>query len=159
MTKRPWNLTNLPIYSLATYGDDGFVNMNICTYVIPVSMSPKLYAIAIYEGTKSLSNLQQNAVAVLQLLHIDQIKLVQALGMKSGKTYNKSQYLQKKNLITTWNGDQVLANAAAYLNIKGISSQVTGDHHLFLFEVMSYKSCSQEILTEKHLRQAKIIRT
>ncbi len=30
--KRPWNIVNMPVYSLATYVDDQ-LNMNVCTYV------------------------------------------------------------------------------------------------------------------------------
>ena len=44
---RPWNLLNLPVYSLATYQGEK-VNMNICTYVSAVSMKPKQYMVAVY---------------------------------------------------------------------------------------------------------------
>lgn len=40
--KRPWNLANVPVYSLATYAGQK-VNMNICTYVSAVNMKPKRY--------------------------------------------------------------------------------------------------------------------
>ncbi len=39
--KRPWNRTNLNIYSLATYNKKE-INMNICTYVSVVNMNPKI---------------------------------------------------------------------------------------------------------------------
>ena len=46
--RRPWNIINLPIYSLQTVDSNGKLNMNICTYVSVVSMKPKIYSIAIY---------------------------------------------------------------------------------------------------------------
>jgi len=93
--QRPWNIIDVPVYSLATY-DNGIVNMNICTYVTGVSMKPKRYAIAIYEKTQTLKNLSANDNAVLQLLHHQQIKLVKVLGKKSGMDFDKQAYLSKK---------------------------------------------------------------
>ena len=79
--KRPRNIIDAAVYSLATYHNDT-VNMNICTYVTAISMQPKLYAIAVYNHTKTLDNLIQSSSAVLQLLHKDQYKLVKMLGKK-----------------------------------------------------------------------------
>ena len=79
--KRPWNIIDAAVYSLATYHND-ILNMNICTYVTAISMQPKLYAIAVYNHTKTLDNLLQPSSAVLQLLHKEQYKLVKMLGKK-----------------------------------------------------------------------------
>ena len=54
--RRPWNIINLPIYSLQTVDKDGKLNMNICTYVSVVSMKPKIYSVAVYYGTKKLTD-------------------------------------------------------------------------------------------------------
>ena len=81
--KRPWNIVDMPVYSLATY-HKGQVNMNICTYVSAVSMKPKLFMVAIDYNTQTYQNLQENDTAVLQILHEDQQQLVPMLGKKSG---------------------------------------------------------------------------
>ena len=39
--KRPWNIIDLPVYSLLSNDVNGNINMNICTYVSAVSMKPK----------------------------------------------------------------------------------------------------------------------
>ena len=54
--RRPWNIINLPIYSLQTVDSNGKLNMNICTYVSVVSMKPKIYSIAIYSLFNSISH-------------------------------------------------------------------------------------------------------
>ena len=51
--KRPWNIIDLPVYSLLSNDMNGNINMNICTYVSAVSMKPKIYSIAIDFKTKT----------------------------------------------------------------------------------------------------------
>jgi len=77
--KRPWNRTNLPVYSVSSgLGNDA--NMHICTYVSSVSMEPKRYMVAIYKNTKTLQNIESHGEFVLQLLASDQFNLVKLLG-------------------------------------------------------------------------------
>jgi len=156
--KRPWNLPDYPVYSLATYGAAG-VNMNICTYVTAISMQPKLYAIAVYENTKTLENLQHSSEVVLQYLHKNQYTLVRHLGQKSGLKVDKDQWLKKRKLLTTWQGREVLQGAAAYVYLKKVKLVSTqGDHQLFLFELKKYAASSNELLTTQLLSDKKIIR-
>jgi len=155
--RKPWNLPNLPVYSLATI-HNGQVNMNICTYVTAISMTPKLYAIAVYQDTKTLKNLAQSENAVLQLLHKSHFSVVKKLGQTSGMNYNKEQYLYKKDLLTKWNNHTVLKNIAAAIHLKEVNRQITGDHCLFVFEAMEYKSFHTDYLTVEELRKRKIIR-
>ncbi|MFZ9695137.1 MAG: flavin reductase [Chitinophagaceae bacterium] len=156
--KRPWNLPDYPVYSLATYGIEG-VNMNICTYVTAISMQPKLYAIAVYDNTKTLANLKCSSQVVLQYLHIEQYNLVRHLGQQSGLKVNKDQWLRKRKLLTTWQGMEVLQGAAAYVFLQKIKLVSTkGDHQLFLFEMKKYAASSSKLLTTKVLSDKKIIR-
>ena len=66
--KRPWNIIDLPVYSLLSNDVNGNINMNICTYVSAVSMKPKIYSIAIDFKTKTYDNLISCDRVVLQLL-------------------------------------------------------------------------------------------
>ena len=155
--KRPWNIPDMPVYSLATY-DNHILNMNICTYVTAVSMKPKLYGVAVYHDTKTLENVQDSEYAILQLLHPSQYSLVNVLGKKSGKNYNKQAYLSKKGLLEVWNGYEILKNISACLLLKKINSQPTGDHVLYVWEVEKYATFSTETLTTSLLSEKKIIR-
>jgi flavin reductase (DIM6/NTAB) family NADH-FMN oxidoreductase RutF len=155
--QKPWNMIDVPVYSLATY-DVERVNMNICTYVTAVSMKPKQYIVAVYQNTKSLENLKEGKTAVLQLLHRSQVRLVKTLGKTSGKTYDKDRYLRKYNHLEQWKGYDVLRNTSATLLLRQQWSRITGDHTLFLFDVMAHRSTDGDMLTLRHLREKKIIR-
>ncbi|NQW26550.1 MAG: flavin reductase [Flammeovirgaceae bacterium] len=155
--KRPWNIIDGPVYSLATYFE-GKVNMNICTYVTAVSMEPKIYAIAIYNDTKTLQNMFQTDRAILQFLHPEHYKLVRNLGRRSGLHFDKYQYLKKNDLLESWNGMDVLKNTSARILLKKIDFRQTGDHVLFTFTAEKYKSYHPEVLTSEILRIKKIIR-
>jgi len=154
--KKPWNLFNAPVYSLATEADG--LNMNICTYVTAVSLHPKLYGVAVYRGTKTLQNLDRDATPVLQLLSRAQIDLVNTLGRKSGVHYDKERYLRKKAVLTKWNDRTVLQHSAALISLRTVSQINTGDHVTFFFEVVASRSLSPEVLMLDDLRQRKLIR-
>ena len=155
--KRPWNLSNLPVYSLATY-DGGRVNMNICTYVSAVSMTPKRYMVAVYHNTQSILNTQKSNTAVLQLLSQQHLPLVNVLGKKSGKRYDKHSYLIKKKLVGTWEGMPVLSNCAAWVKLEKLWAKEAGDHTMYLFDVVAFKTNHEDVLTLDHLREKKLIR-
>ena len=157
MRKKPWNLINAPVYSLATQ-HKGLVNMNICTYVTAISMQPKLYVVGVYDGTKTKQHVLQEEKAVLQLLSKDQYNLVRHLGNKTGIKFDKDAWLRKKGLLTHWNGFEILKDISACLLIQKTSMQQTGDHLMCVFEVLDYQSFHDNILTLDHLREKKLIR-
>lgn len=155
--RRPWNLPDHPIYSLATYHADS-VNMNICTYVTPVSMEPKLYAIAVYHGSRTLENLRAHPIVHLQLLRKPHILLINALGKRSGHTTDKRKMLQRKKMLDMWEGLPVLKECAAIVQLRAISAQRAGDHDLYLFETLRYKTFQDDqILMVSDLIKAGII--
>ena len=156
--KRPWNIIDLPVYSLLSNDINGNINMNICTYVSAVSMKPKIYSIAIDFKTKTYDNLIASDRVVLQLLSKKNISLVRTLGKKSGKKIDKHNYLKKKKLFN-WKGYEVLKDVCALVELeKSEEIKINGDHHIFLFDAVSYKSFSdKDILTTKDLIEKKII--
>ena len=155
--KRPWNLSNLPVYSLATYQETK-VNMNICTYVSAVSMNPKRYMVAVYHHTQSLQNIIGSKTAVLQLLGKQHLSLVNTLGKKSGVDYDKERYLKAKELLQIWNDRNVLTNCAALIEVEKIWNKDAGDHTLFLFDVVGYRTNHQNVLMLDDLRERKLVR-
>ncbi len=155
--QRPWNLINLPVYSLATYSNET-VNMNICTYVSAVSMKPKRYIVAVDPLTHTYQNLIKHPHAVLQLLGKDHWTLVNTLGKKSGKNYSKESYLEKKKWLTEWQSKKVLANCAGWVELKVLSHHDVGDHRLFVMDVHQFKTNHTHVLTLDDLRKKKLIR-
>lgn len=143
--RKPWNLPSYPVYSLKTVDRSWKVNMNIMTYVIPVSMSPKHYILALYHDTQSLENWTMSHSWVLQILSVDQYSLVRVLGKQSWKTYEKMRYLEKKWLL--W-GDRLLSGIAWYLELEEIERLPDGggDHALYLCRVKGSRSYHEDIL-------------
>ncbi len=156
--RRPWNIINSPVYSLATYAN-GKLNMNICTYVTAISMQPKQYAIAVYYDTQTLINLGNQSTCILQLLSQEQANLVRKLGKQSGTKIDKQAWLEKNQYLDYWQDYAVLANSCAYLKLELINRVNTGgDHELFYFTVTQYKAQSDHnILMFQDLVDANII--
>ena len=161
--KRPWNRVNLPVYSISSKHVNGSSNMHIITYAQAVSMQPKQFICAIYYGTKTLENVSSNPHFVLQILSIEQYRLVDLLGKKSGNKIDKIQRLQKRNLLTQWNDFFILKEALAVMEMKAIpltnSENKTLDHRLYLCEVINFKNLHEgQPLMLDTLREKKMIR-
>jgi len=157
--KRPWNIINLPIYSLVTYDEKDNLNMNICSYVSAVSLKPKLYSIAIDYTTKTYDNLKLNSFVVLQLLSKSHLKIIRKLGKTSGYLFNKEKYLRSKEMLEDWRRNIVLKDTCALIELKKINEiNLEGDHAIFIFSVSKYTTLSEDgILTFKDLIDNKII--
>lgn len=160
--QRPWNRVNLPVYSISSKDLEGNANMHIITYAQAVSMQPKQFICAIYYGTKTLELVEKNPHFVLQILSAEQYRLVDLLGKKSGNKINKIERLQKRNLITEWNGFYILKDALAVMEMKAAAIVTKGnqpDHKLFLCDVVAYKNLHDGTpLTTQILGEKKIIR-
>lgn len=168
--KKPWNLPDLPVYSLMTESE-GRVNMNICTYVCAMSMSPKRYAIGIYYKTKTLENIQKGSTIVLQLLARHHWPVVRNFGQKSGLNFDKHDFLNRKNQgntqhphrkpyeCTRWHHFLVLKNALAYVELHTVWHQSAGDHELYLFDIRKHQTlCEDAPLRISDLRENGLVR-
>lgn len=148
---------NLPVYSVSSKGTKP--NMHICTYVSAVSMQPKRMMVAIYHGTQTLENVDQEQEFVLQLLDEGQYNLVNLLGKQSGKKIDKISRLNKRKVLTEWEGYQVLQKALAVMLLKVVGNMDAGDHKMFLCDVVSYKNLNEgKALTTGLLGEKGIIR-
>ncbi len=165
--RKPWNLPSYPVYSLLTENRQNLdfqvgifshnsMNMNIMTYVIPVSMNPKHYIIALYHDTQSLENWQSSRRGTLQILAPEQAVLVRVLGKKSWKTYDKMTYLRKKWLLTP---DDHLIWIAWYIELEEIEKLPSHgwDHELYLCRVVSSRSYHEEVLMTSKLIEDGVI--
>jgi flavin reductase (DIM6/NTAB) family NADH-FMN oxidoreductase RutF len=148
MRKRPWNRIDEQVYSL--YTDKQKPNMNICTYVTPISLDPKGFIIGIYKGTYTNENIGLRVL--LQYLSIDQIKYVKKLGYKHGPNKLKNLSLKEyKDLF-------YLDGVNSIVELEVISKKQAFDHDLLLCKVLSYKNLNNNTpLTTNILRENKII--
>jgi flavin reductase (DIM6/NTAB) family NADH-FMN oxidoreductase RutF len=115
--------------------------------------------VAIYEHTKTLELVNKKPHFVLQLLSATQYRLVDLLGKKSGYTINKIQRIEKRKLLTDWNGFAILTTALAVMELKVINTMPGGDHTIFLCDVVAYKNLNDgDALTLDDLRAQRLIR-
>lgn len=137
--KKPWNRTDQPVYSVSSF-HAGEANMHICTYVSAVSMQPKRFMVALFKGTRTLELVTREKRMVLQLLAAGQHRLIPLLGRKSGHDTDKLATLERRGLLTRWEGVNVLADALAWLDLSVIDSMDAGDHVMMLCEMVRYRN-------------------
>lgn len=154
--QRPWNKTPLPVYSLVTKSQEGVYNMNICTYVMPVSMKPKIYLIALDPKTKTYKNFINSERWVLQILSKNCKRYVKILWKTSGNNIDKLIKIQK--YCTDYKWFPVLRESVVTLEIEKIRKLESPewDHELFLVWVQSYTYLQPEssILTTDDIYSA-----
>lgn len=164
--RRPWNRVSEQIYSISTVDSADAVNMNIATYVVPVTMDVKRYVLAVYANTKTHENIfthKNNPFIILQGLKKEQVKLVQVLGKKSGLRYDKQKYLEKYIALQYCT---VGAHSLAYVRENAFSLLLEieqyielSDHDLIICRVekVLQNNTGAELLTTVDLQDAKII--
>ena len=157
--KRVWNITNPAIHSLISFDKEGNLNANICSYVSAISLKPKLYMIAIEKKSKTHNNLLENDFSILQVLSKKNISLIKKLGKKSGKNFNKFNYLISEKLLSKWNEKNIIKDTCGIIFLNKINVFNTiGDHTLFVFKILKTKTISENnILTFNKLIDDKII--
>lgn len=135
--RRPWNAVSEQVYSISSQSAAHIPNMNIATYVMPVTMDPKRYCVAVYKHTQTHLNIfKTKQPFLLQALSHPQIQLVKTLGKKSGLTIDKYQHLQKKGIPMLSYGDCVyLSESYFVLALIPESYTEVGDHDLVVARV------------------------
>jgi flavin reductase (DIM6/NTAB) family NADH-FMN oxidoreductase RutF len=160
--RKVWNRPDIAVWSLVTTDSAGEYNMNICTYVTSVSMSPKMMAVAVFKDTKTLANLEQNPnqCVTLQLLGEKHASLVRSLGQTSGFQSSKIAKLQKKNALTKNANILHLTDVLGYIVLCDLQKyDISGDHILYVGKVSTMKNTKDgEVLTTTFLRQRGYIR-
>ncbi|MFZ9738133.1 MAG: flavin reductase family protein [Prochlorotrichaceae cyanobacterium] len=156
---RPWNRVPQAVYSLSTVDNDR-LNMNICTYVSPMTMEPKQYMIGLFHNTKTFENLKKSGEALLQILGTHQTRYINALGKKSGLTIDKDTYLRKRVSFPKSPAHLAyLKDCLAYVHLSVKTWTPESDHDLVFCETLSWKNIQTGIpLTTTYLKEKKIIR-
>lgn len=114
--------------------------------------------VAVYHTTQSLENILQSKTAILQLLSKQHLSLVNVLGKKSGKHYDKENYLARKKQLEIWNNKKVLPNCAGLMELEKRWSKDAGDHTLFLFDVKRFQTHHENVLMLDDLREKGLVR-
>lgn len=156
---RPWNRVPQAVYSLSTVDNDR-LNMNICTYVCPMTMEPKQFMIGLFHGTKTFENFRKTGEGLLQILGIHQTRYINTLGKKSGLSVDKDAYLRKRVCFSRSSSHLAyLKDCLAYIHISVKTWTPESDHDLVFCETLGWKNIQTGIpLTTTYLKEKKIIR-
>ncbi len=156
--RKPWNQGPHSVYSISSHDATGRANMNIMTYVTPVTMHPKRYVLAVYRGTQTHKNIFENkAPFLIQALSHDSLPLVRTLGKKSGLTYDKHAYLAR-HATRHAHGFAYLDTASFVLLAHPESYQVLDDHDLIIARIEKViLNTGKPVLTTTDLYNKKII--
>ena len=153
---KPWNRVDAPVYSLATT-HQGKGNLNICSYVTPISLKPKGFIVGVYKDTKTLANLEGNPIGLLNYMAIDQAHHVKLLGKKTGFNTDKIAQL-KKDVEFVSDGLFRLKGSIAVVRLKFLERMDCGDHWAWFAQVDSYENLREaEPLMLSELKRQKII--
>lgn len=156
--KKLWNRVDLPIYSVSSVSSDGVPNMNICTYASAVSMQPKRFMVAIYEGTKTLENVRASNRMLLQVLSVKNLHRVRRLGFSSGNEKEKLHGMDNE-LLEFKDGLMYLNECVGFMELEVIQWIDAGDHVMALCNMKSSKNVTEyEAMTLNDLREKGIIR-
>jgi flavin reductase (DIM6/NTAB) family NADH-FMN oxidoreductase RutF len=155
-----WNRAPMAIWSLSTIDKKGGGNMNICGYVINVSMEPKYVLLAVYHHTKTLENIKATKRAALQLLTTNHVDIVHTCGRQSGHSVSKIEKVAQKHPVAYHNELPYMKDAAGFMELSIIDLRdVGGDHMLAVAEVVSSKNLIEApILTNHYLKEHGITR-
>lgn len=135
--RRPWNSVSEQVYSISSKNSEGIINMNIATYITPITMDPKRYLVAVYRNTQTHKNIfNTHEPFLLQALDYSQAYLVKTFGKKSGLKINKESYLKKKNILCQYyNSLMYLTESYFVLSLLPETYINLGDHDLIVARV------------------------
>lgn len=158
--KKIWNRAPMAIWSLSTVDETGQGNMNICGYVMNISMEPKYMLLAVYHHTKTLENIKKNKRALLQLLTTNHADIVHTCGRQSGHSVKKLEKVAKKHELAFHNGLAYMKDCAGFMELEITDIRdVGGDHALAVAAVTYSKNIKDEnILTAQYLKEHGVTR-
>lgn len=157
MPPPPYTALSSPVWSLATGGPTP--TMNILTYFTPVSIDPRMCAVAVFKGSLSLRNLDAEGAAVLQLLGGRHAGLVELLGKRSGADVDKLAALEALGEpVEERYGVPTLASALAVVELEPVRTVDAGDHELVVCAVKRHERLEdEEPLTTGELRRLGVL--
>lgn len=158
MAKRLFKYKNYDVHSITTVaGNPARYNVNIVTWLMQTDMSGKVLAVALYKPDYTLDLVRESGVLNVNLLAVDQTKLIRKLGQQSGREKDKFKNLPHE---LDERGCPFLTEAIGYAQCRVMHSVEAGDHELVVCDVLKQVVLNPEkdVLTLNLLREKKLIR-
>ncbi len=158
MTKSLLKYKNYDVHSITTVSLLGKINANIATWVMQSAMQGKFITVALDKTDYTIELVKESMILNVNLLAKEQAKkLIPKLGRKSGRTSNKFINLPFE---MDERGCPYLTEAIGYIQCRCVGSIDSGDHELFVCEVLKQKVLNpeKEVLTNDYLRAEGLVR-
>jgi len=130
-------LNSGPVVLATTVDARGVPNIITLAWVSPVSLQPPLVVIAISPKRDSFANLKVHGEFVLNLPTAEHLHEVHICGTQSGRTVDKFVVTGLTALPAQKVKPPLIAECVAHLECKVVNVFVTGDHELFVGEVLA----------------------
>jgi len=111
----------------------GRVNALTCAWVMRVSFSPPMVAVAVGKTRYTHDMIKGSGAFSVNVLAEDQVELGRHFGLKSGRQVDKFADVPYKEGVT---GSPILEGVAAWLDCRLVHSYDAGDHTIFVGEVV-----------------------
>ncbi len=123
------------VYVITSHANDK-INGMTAAWVSQVSFKPRLLGVAIAPQRYTFELIQASKTFGINVLAEGQVDLAKHFGFKSGRKVNKFENVPYK---LSKRGNPILLEAIAYFDCEVVSSFETGDHYVFVGEVVDYE--------------------
>ncbi len=156
MAKRLLKYKDYDVHSVTTVAN-GKQNANIVTWVTQTDMGGKVLAVALYKVDFTIELVLESGILNVNLLAIDQTRLIRKLGQQSGRGRDKFKNLP---YALDERSCPYLTEAVGYAQCRVLHSVDAGDHELFICEVLKQVVLNPDkgVLTNSFLKAKKLIR-
>ena len=156
MPKSLLKYKNYDVHSVTT-AHDGQLNANIATWVMQAAMGGKMLCVALYKIDYTIELVRASKLLNINLLAQEQTGLIAKLGRKSGRDSDKFKNLK---FALDERGIPYLTEAIGYIQCKVLHSTDSGDHELFVCEVLKQVVINpgKVVMTNNFLREECLVR-
>jgi flavin reductase (DIM6/NTAB) family NADH-FMN oxidoreductase RutF len=151
MKQSVFSLKDYEVHSITT-AHDSKTNANIATWVMQSAMKGKFLAIALYKPDFTITLVKESSILNVNLLSMEQAKLVARLGRKSGRDTNKLLRIPHQ---FDARGCPFLTEAVGYIQCHVHDKADSGDHEIFVCEVLAQQVLhpDRNVLTYHYLKE------
>jgi len=129
---------------------DDQINGQTVAWITQASIKPPMMAIGLSEKNYTYDLIKESGVFAVNFLPKNRRDLVQSFGYKSGREVDKFKNLEYASALTE---SPILNDSAAFLDCKLAKICQTGDHYLFIGEVVEADYKSLQWLQTQDLHQ------
>ena len=125
-----------PLTLVCTKKEDGTTNLSTISWWMPLSFNPNLFAVAINKGSHGGDRLCETGEAVLVIPSVGSEKYIFGCGSKNGKDINKAEAFDIEMKQIDGTDIKIPVRSTAAVVGKLVRYEETGDHNLYILEVV-----------------------